>query len=368
MILGKTGSGKSSIGNTIFKEDKFTVCHKSISALSPCQAKTKSLNGREITLIDTPGFFDTNKPEEKLKPELVKCITECSPGLHAFLILLKLERFTKQENDVINQITQFFSDEVFKFATVVFTHGDDLQEGLEIKDYVRDNQCLTDLVKKCGGRCHVIDNKYWKNPSDDPYRSNTHQVEEILKSVEEIVKANNGNCYTNEMLEKVEKMIQQKEELIALSSGNMSKEEIWQKAKGIVCDILNKAAGITTGALLGAFFGVAVAVVAVVAVIKIVANTIMTTTKKAETTTGKASCGISGPDIETIAARAITVAVCAPKAATVGVTAGAMWSTVVAGAGVGAYEGYQAAKESETPWEAMNKTAEAMCSTGNDAI
>ncbi|XP_032438349.1 GTPase IMAP family member 7-like isoform X2 [Xiphophorus hellerii] len=267
VILGKTGSGKSSVANNIFGEDQFTVCHDSISAKSPCEAKTQSLNGGQTTLIDTPGFFDTNKPEESLRPEIVKCITECSPGPHAFLIVLKLEKFTELENKIIEQITQYFTEEVFNFATVVFTHGDDLQEGQKIKDYVSPNVHLSELVKKCGGRCHVIDNKYWKNPSDETYRSNAHQVKEILKSVEEIVNDNNGNCYTNEMLQMVEEMTQQEEKRLANSSENMSEEEIRQEAKSSVCDILNKAAGVTTGALLGALFGVAVtATVAAVAV------------------------------------------------------------------------------------------------------
>ncbi|XP_043952835.1 GTPase IMAP family member 7-like [Gambusia affinis] len=351
VILGKTGSGKSSVANTIFGEPQFTVCHNSISGTSLCEAKTQSLNGGQITLIDTPGFFDTNTPEERLRPEIVQCITECSPGPHAFLIVLKLETFTKLEKKIIKQINKYFSEEVFNFATVVFTHGDDLQEGLKIKDFVSLNKHLRALVKKCGGRCHVIDNRYWNNLPGDPYRSNTHQVEEILKSVEEIVKANNGNCYTNEMLEKVEKMIQQEEELIAQSSGNMSKEEIRQEAKSRACDILNKAVGITTGVLLGALFGAAVAigvdvVAAKTASIKAEAirGVIATVLAPAPAATSGAAAGIAGIKV-------------GPAALGVGAAAGAV---------VGAYKGYKAAEESETPWEAAKKTAESVRSTAKD--
>ncbi|XP_059211380.1 GTPase IMAP family member 4-like [Centropristis striata] len=93
VILGKTGAGKSSVANTIFGEKLFKIGDTAKSETSVCQAKTKSVNGRSISLIDTPGFFDTDRPEEELKAEIVRCITECSPGPHAVLIVLKLERF-----------------------------------------------------------------------------------------------------------------------------------------------------------------------------------------------------------------------------------------------------------------------------------
>ncbi|XP_059211558.1 GTPase IMAP family member 7-like [Centropristis striata] len=264
-ILGKTGAGKSSLANTILGEKLFMISDSPNSETNKCQAKNKSVNGQRITLIDTPGFFDTHRSEEELKAEIVRCITECSPGPHAVLIVLKVEKFTEQEQDIIKKTIEYFSEEVFKYATVLFTHGDQLSDGQTIMEFVQKNKSLSDLVKKCGGRCHVIDNKYWNNDQQDEYRSNKFQVEELLKTIDEITDANRGGCYTNEMLQAVEEMIQQEEERIRMLSPNMPEEENREQAKvNTAKKLWIKLAGIATGALLGALLGVGVAVVVMV--------------------------------------------------------------------------------------------------------
>ncbi|XP_078020830.1 GTPase IMAP family member 7-like [Epinephelus lanceolatus] len=222
VILGKTGVGKSSLANTILGEEPFEVDDTSNSGTRECQAETRSPNGRSITLIDTPGFFNTERSEEELNHEIVRCITECTPGPHAFLVVFKVVKFTEQEQDVINKIHQYFSEEVFRYATIVFTVGEQLK-GQTIEEFVHRNKSLAIsqysssavrtcglgkfrlgkftrdfrscvIKSQCGGRCHVTDNKYCKNNQQDEYRSNKYQVEELLKTIDGITEANKGRC------------------------------------------------------------------------------------------------------------------------------------------------------------------------------
>uniref|UniRef100_A0A3B4X2M0 AIG1-type G domain-containing protein n=1 Tax=Seriola lalandi dorsalis TaxID=1841481 RepID=A0A3B4X2M0_SERLL len=255
VILGKTGVGKSSLANTIFGEKLFKTYPGLNSGTRECEAQTRSVKGRNLTLIDTPGFFDTGRAEEDTKAEILRCITECAPGPHAFLIVLKAERYTEHEKSIIEKVGDYFSEEALKYATVLFTHGDQLEE-LKIEEFVDQNDAMKDLVKKCGNRYHVIDNKYWNENRKDENRNNQFQVEELLKTIDKIMLANKGSCYTNELLQAVQEKIKREEEEIRKSSGNMSVEEIRKKAKASVFKrFLIKLAGVTTGALIGALCG-----------------------------------------------------------------------------------------------------------------
>uniref|UniRef100_A0A4W6EES2 AIG1-type G domain-containing protein n=1 Tax=Lates calcarifer TaxID=8187 RepID=A0A4W6EES2_LATCA len=184
----------------------------------------------------------------------MSCITECAPGPHAFLIVLKVDRFTEHEQAVITKILQYFSEDALKYAVVVFTHGEDLTGGKTIQEFVSKNKNLSDLVKKCGGRCHVFDNKHW-NKQQNNYRSNQFQVEDLLNTVDKMVMKNNGGYYTNMVLQEVEEEIKKEEEQIKQSSEKMPQEVIRQQAKAND-RFLIQMTGFATGALLGAFLGV----------------------------------------------------------------------------------------------------------------
>ncbi|XP_038565112.1 GTPase IMAP family member 8-like [Micropterus salmoides] len=97
VLLGRPGGGKSSSGNTILGSQKFT----SGCGFDPVSTETVSgsatVEGRQVTVVDTPGFTDELLSPDQLYQEIMKSIVEASPGPHAFIIFVKLDRISKAQ-------------------------------------------------------------------------------------------------------------------------------------------------------------------------------------------------------------------------------------------------------------------------------
>ncbi|XP_055369650.1 GTPase IMAP family member 8-like [Betta splendens] len=183
VLFGVSGAGKSASGNRIVGSDLFRSGCDFDPVSSDCDSHSAVTWGRQVTVIDTPGFGDPKLSPQQITLKILNAIKESSLGVHAFVVVVPIGRLSDEELILLEQFPTLFGNEAPKYTMVLFTHGDKLG-GRSIDEVILKSRNASSLVSMCCGRYCVFDNSQ---------RGNRQQVRQFLDKIDEMVAANGGH-------------------------------------------------------------------------------------------------------------------------------------------------------------------------------
>ncbi|XP_056625082.1 GTPase IMAP family member 5-like [Triplophysa dalaica] len=209
VLLGKNRAEISAIGNRILGRKAFKEKRR------VSEVQRGRVEDRNISVIDTPGFFNTELTDEDLQNEMMKSLSLSHPGPHVFLLTVNPDTFTEDDvRKIVKKIEKNFGAHVLKFTLLLF-----IREQMTNREWMvlKLSKIYQDLISHFRGKYHEINSL-----------SDTTEITTLVEKLDEVVRQNDDQHYSNEkyaMFPAVRNQEQREKVLVVKTNQRISSHE-----------------------------------------------------------------------------------------------------------------------------------------------
>ena len=168
LVVGVTGSGKSSACNFFIGKNVFETEGGAIAVTAKSDAHIQTILGRRVLFIDTPGFGDEFASDEVRMAELGRAILFAKDGVNA--IVLCIDGSRRFDISVANLLKEFEVLGAFwPYTFILYTHSADMGHNEEerkskVTEWLNNPRCperMKWLLDKVSHRAMTVESKHY---------------------------------------------------------------------------------------------------------------------------------------------------------------------------------------------------------------